>query len=331
MSKPRYTTIPAGALTDEHLNMTDIRVLGILGTYNWHKGWCFPLQDTIAEALNRSRPVVNASLARLEARGYVESKKKKGGANRKLYRVVLDQKDDGNDMPDGMLEAERDVSPANTSKRKDVRPTDMSTQQTCPSDKQVSREMSAPPTIDVSPADIQRELEIPNEKREAASAAALAKKPEYLPEDWEPRDDEVKVAEGLNFTKQQFDDCLHDFRTYWLGEAGRKVKAARKLDWDSTFRNNLRTTAGRWKTTFQKPSPWTVPVVTIESDWPAALAAWGVDGAWKPSLGPTPDKPGYRGPLEPLRALIAGKDPKHPVIAAIAAKLDATQKEDLFA
>lgn len=322
MSKPRYSTIPAGALTDDRLNMTDIRVLGMLGTFNWNKGWCFPLQDTIADALKRSRPVINASLARLEQCGYVESKKKKGGANRKLYRVVLDQKDDSPDIPDGMFEAEGDVGPTNISKSKpkprDVRPVDMSAQSTCLPDKHVSEEMSAGQTTDVGPADIQRELAKPNKQKEERAARATLT---HLPEDWDPRDEEVRIAESLNFTREQFNDCLKDFRVYWHGEAARKTKASRKADWNLTFRDRLRTVAGWWKTTHQKPSKLLKTSVKSAADWTTIMRDWLDNKGWPKDLGVAPDHRDYGGPYAPLEPLLADRPADHPFIAKLLAKV----------
>lgn len=67
--------------------------------------------------------------------------------------------------------------------------------------------------------------------------------------------------------------------------------------------------------------------VAVETDWPAVLADWLANKGWPEALGPKPHEPGYRGPLEPLRALIAGKNPEHPVIAALLAKLNGRQRE----
>lgn len=292
MTKARFFMGAAGAATDQRLNMTDLRVLCILGTFTNNKGWCFPKQSTLADLLHRSRPVVNASLRRLEECGYIESKKKKGGANSKLYRVVLDVKEDAHDLPDGLFEVEEDVSPADMSKTKArpkaVGPTDMSAPQTCLSDKHVSPEMSAPQTPDVSPTDTHRELEPLNHTEEpVAEAKAPRPKPRYLPEDWDPRDEEVRVAESLNFTRAQFDDLVKDFRVYWHGEAANKTKAARKSDWDATFRNRIRTVASWWKTSAQKPSKLTggsAPTLTREEK----LYAFETMGRWDPSWGPKP-------------------------------------------
>lgn len=334
MSKPRFFMGPAGAATDDRLNMTDLRVLCILGTFTNNKGWCFPLQETLAKLLHRSRPVVNASLKRLETCGYIESKKKPGGANRKLYRVVLDVREDVHDLPEGLFEVEEDVSPADISpeippqKAKDVRPADMSVPQTCLPDKHVSAEMSAPRTPDVGPTDTHRELEPTNQKKKERRAPRVNL--HSLPEDWDPRDEEVRLAESLNFTKDQFDRTVARFREYWLERA--HLKKGQHANWHSTFSKWLDNQARHWNLDRQKPSPWAVPTVNIEPDWPAHLTAWLETGAWKPALGPTPDKAAYRGPLEPLRPLLAGRNLDNPVIAAVAAKLEIgpKQKADLF-
>lgn len=293
MTKARFFMGAAGAATDQRLNMTDLRVLCILGTFTNNKGWCFPKQSTLASLLHRSRPVVNASLRRLEECGYIESKKKKGGANSKLYRVVLDVKEDAHDLPDGLFEVEEDVGPADIHKPKPrakaVRPTDMSIPQTCLPDKHLSPDMSAQQTPDVGPADTHRELEPSNQTEEPAAAAKAARpKPRHLPDDWDPRDEEVRVAESLNFTRAQFDELVNDFRVYWHGEAANKTKASRKADWDSTFRNRIRAVAGWWKTSSQKRSKLTGETTALTDA--EKLYAFESMGRWDASWGPRPIK-----------------------------------------
>lgn len=331
MSKPRFFMGPAGAATDKRLNMTDLRVLCILGTFTNNKGWCFPRQETLAELLSRSRPVVNASLKRLEECGYVESKKRKGGANRKLYRVILDVREDAHDLPDGLFEVERDVDPTDisiSSPPPDVCPADMSAPSTCLPGKQFSKvEVSAPPTIDVGPADMQRELEPLNQKRKRDAASPPVSKKTFLPEDWDPRDEEVHYAESLNFSKKQFDLMLEDFRTHWFDK--RPHAAGKKSNWNLTFRKWIANQATYWKTDRQKPAPWTAASVIIGPDWSAALREFMATGAWKPSLGPTPDKRAYRGPTDLFAELTAGKDPNNAVIAGMLAHLE-TQKEGML-
>lgn len=64
-----------------------------------------------------------------------------------------------------------------------------------------------------------------------------------------------------------------------------------------------------------------VVAMTTQPDWPTALADWLANKGWPEALGPKPHEAGYRGPLEPLRPLLAGKDPTHPVVATLMAKL----------
>lgn len=321
MSKPRFSMVPAGAVTDVRLSMTDIRVLGIMGTFTNNKGWCFPKQEAIAALLKRSRPVVCAALKRLEDCGYVESEKRKGGANRKRYRVILDQRDDGHDLPDDLFEAERDVCPTDISEpemsKRDVRPVDMSITQTCLPDKHVLAEMSVPPTIDVGPADMQRELEPLNQTERTR------KLPCHLPEDWDPRDDEVAFAEGLNFTRSQFDDAIAEFRVYWHGEAAKRTKASRKPNWDLTFRNSLRTLAVRWRTDRQgKVALRAKSLAASEPDWAAAIASCFANSIWEAAWGPRPHEPGYRGPQELTLSILKQYPSGHPMVAQVRANLE---------
>lgn len=150
-----------------------------------------------------------------------------------------------------------------------------------------------------------------------------ARKPKaYLSDDWKPKDHHAELAQSLKFTKQQYDLSQENFRAYWL-EKG-KHKSAKKSDWDRTFTNWITNQAVYWKTDRQTPSPW-LERTPDAPDWPVLLEEWVKTGRWPGSLGPKPHEPDYQGPLEPLRPLIAGRNPNHPVIAAILAKLPAKQ------
>jgi hypothetical protein len=65
-----------------------------------------------------------------------------------------------------------------------------------------------------------------------------------------------------------------------------------------------------------------VVAMSSEPNWPVILRDWMANKGWPANLGPKPHEPDYRGPLEPLRPLLAGKDPEHPIIAALLAKLE---------
>jgi hypothetical protein len=65
-----------------------------------------------------------------------------------------------------------------------------------------------------------------------------------LPDGWLPSPALAAFADGLGFSGHLLDEAVAEFRDYW-----RAVPGARgvKLDWDATFRNRLRETAGRQK------------------------------------------------------------------------------------
>jgi hypothetical protein len=50
----------------------------------------------------------------------------------------------------------------------------------------------------------------------------------------------------LGFAEQSLAEAVAEFTDYWRGVPGQR---GRKLDWDATFRNRLRETAGRKKGT----------------------------------------------------------------------------------
>lgn len=152
----------------------------------------------------------------------------------------------------------------------------------------------------------------------------------FLPDDWQPEDHHAPLAQSLKFTRQQYELARDNFRDYWTDKG--RHKSAKKSDWPRAFTNWLNNQAVYWKTERQKPAPWLEKAVS-GTDWPAALRKWLETGAWAEALGPKPTEPDYRGPLEPLRPLIAGRDPKHPVISQLIAKLEtpeSKQKADLF-
>lgn len=77
------------------------------------------------------------------------------------------------------------------------------------------------------------------------------------------------------------------------------------------------------------PSGNVVSLRPAEPDWSKAMADWLANKGWSKDLGPSPDKPDYAGPLEPLRPLLVGKDPEHPIIAKLLAKLNPERERHL--
>lgn len=67
-----------------------------------------------------------------------------------------------------------------------------------------------------------------------------------LPDEWAPSETLVAFAGGLGIAGQTLDEAVAEFHDYWRGVPGQR---GRKLDWDGTFRNRLRETAGRKKVT----------------------------------------------------------------------------------
>ena len=65
-----------------------------------------------------------------------------------------------------------------------------------------------------------------------------------LPDAWAPSEALCAFADGLGIAGHSLDEAVAEFRDYWRGVPGRH---GLKLDWDATFRNRLRETAGRKK------------------------------------------------------------------------------------
>lgn len=69
-----------------------------------------------------------------------------------------------------------------------------------------------------------------------------------LPDDWEPRSEEIALCRELKFTDQEIADVVDDFRTYWPSRA-RTAKGRKTLPmWHRTFRNSIRGRAAAWRT-----------------------------------------------------------------------------------
>ncbi|MEO0975990.1 MAG: helix-turn-helix domain-containing protein [Pseudomonadota bacterium] len=85
----RFSQVPAEAVLDQDLTETDFRVLSIIGLYLNRDKEAWPMQSTVAEQLGKSQTTVNRSIKRLEAKGYISSRKKfenQPGTHR-VYRV----------------------------------------------------------------------------------------------------------------------------------------------------------------------------------------------------------------------------------------------------
>lgn len=93
VNEGRFSILPYRAVIDSDLNETDFRVLATIGLFlnRQKEGW--PMQSTLADMLGKSQPTVARSIKRLEASGYIRSRKKFEGrpGTHKVYQVVFDE------------------------------------------------------------------------------------------------------------------------------------------------------------------------------------------------------------------------------------------------
>ncbi len=86
----RFSMMNASAFSDRRLKLTDLRVLGAIGSYvNSDTREVYPSQVTLSEALGIARPNINAALKRLEACGYIR-KLERRKTGQWTYVVVFD-------------------------------------------------------------------------------------------------------------------------------------------------------------------------------------------------------------------------------------------------
>ena len=101
MSHPRFSIIPAGAVTDRSLEPRDLQVLCLLGRHTDKAGWCTRSQVKMASEISCSRASLQNSLERLYEAKWVEKKRRDieveeaGGRPSRsyAYRVLLDRDD----------------------------------------------------------------------------------------------------------------------------------------------------------------------------------------------------------------------------------------------
>lgn len=101
MSGPRYSIVPADALSDERVTDLHLRVLVIMGSHSDRNGWRTINQRTIAEVAKRQRETINRKIAELTDWGYLRTHGRIGWNGRRLvdqYQVVADR-DLPNDEP----------------------------------------------------------------------------------------------------------------------------------------------------------------------------------------------------------------------------------------
>lgn len=89
----RFSQLPRRAVMDSSLSPTDFKVLAIIGLYLNHDHEAWPMQETIGEIGGMSKSTVSRSIKRLEAAGYILSRKKypNSPGTHKCYAVVMDE------------------------------------------------------------------------------------------------------------------------------------------------------------------------------------------------------------------------------------------------
>lgn len=119
----QFSVIPARAMCDPRVSNAAYRVLGVLASYADREGWCWPSQQTMADALGVKRQAVAKQLGALEELGYIDSRRRTRpdkGETSKAYRVLYDaepaseQEDDA--RPDVAPPATSEVAPPATSR-----------------------------------------------------------------------------------------------------------------------------------------------------------------------------------------------------------------------
>ena len=91
----RFSMMNASAFSDKRMKLTDLRVLGAIGSYvNSDTREVYPSQVTLSDTLGIARPNINAALKRLEACGYIR-KLERRKTGQWTYVVVFDDVCDG--------------------------------------------------------------------------------------------------------------------------------------------------------------------------------------------------------------------------------------------
>lgn len=74
MSDPRFSIIPAAAVTDPRLEGRDLQVLCLFGRHTDAHGWCRRSQVKMADELGCARSTVQASIDRLVTSGWLQKR-----------------------------------------------------------------------------------------------------------------------------------------------------------------------------------------------------------------------------------------------------------------
>jgi hypothetical protein len=306
-SVTRFSPVSSAALDDTRLTGPDILVLAALGYHTDKTGWCWPSQDTIATRARLTRQTVSECMKRLVSFGHVERYIPDDGNLAKIrYRPVLD----ASSAPEA--EQTQPVGLVGVTDKGGVALTD----------KPLSAETTSLVSLPDKACRPNRHKQEPsNKSKEQDNIEALFLEI-WAP--WERNWSKAKISrrgDGKAKTFEQFTRKARATDAAVIRSSALSFLAKA----DPQFLPGLSVWLNRegWDT----GNVVSIDSAPRETDWPTILADWLANKGWPSNLGPKPHEPGYRGPVEPLRPLIAGKNPEHPVIAALLSKLAASARE----
>lgn len=193
---------------------------------NWDNGDAYPSQAYIAKMCGISERSVRDVLKRLEEAGVI--KRRPGGrtANGRLADIIT--------ILAPLCDPEDTVDPNRQN------PSDRNRQNS-----QRNRQNSSPITANLAaqPSLTSQEQEPPSEDaREASPKKEKMRQARRLTEDWTLSSEGRDYARKLGFADSRIDLIAENFRDYWIAKAG---EAARKTDWEATWRGWIRREAER--------------------------------------------------------------------------------------
>lgn len=298
----QFSAVSSAALDDDRLLGNDILVLAALGYHTDKNGWCWPSQKKLSEKARLTRQSVSDAMRRLVKFGYVERYIPENGDLSKIrYRRILDTAR----APDEIVTP--DVAPLVTVADKGVGLTDK------PLSTEPTRVVAVP---DKACRPNRHKQEPSNQSKEQEERANALFEEIWGP--WERHRAARKLnrrGDGKAKTREQFLRKATKSDPAVIRSAAFAYIKSVEPEYQQGF--SVWLNAEGWDSgnvTSMEPKPAT--------DWPAVLADWLANKGWPANLGPKPHEAGYRGPIEELRPLIAGKNPDHPVIAALIEKLE---------
>ena len=91
LTQKGFTQVPNHLLTSREVSAGAKLAYAMLLKYAWQNNFCFPGQDKLAEDLGITRQSVNAHIKELEAKGFIDIKRR-GQGKPNLYTLKLTTK-----------------------------------------------------------------------------------------------------------------------------------------------------------------------------------------------------------------------------------------------